>query len=431
MNTPTTPATADVPASGERWWSKLGPGLITGAADDDPSGIATYSQAGAQFGYALGWTVVLTYPLMVGIQLASARIGRVTGRNLTENFARFCPGWIVACLVVLLLVANVINLAADLSAMGHATALVMPNHPAWYAAGFGIVSLLLQVFVPYDQYVRVLKWLTLSLFAYVGVVLAVDVDWGAAARGVYAPPMQWNREFVTTVVAILGTTISPYLFFWQASQEVEEIRRIPEDKPLRRAPEQIRRQLRRLRIDTVAGMGFSNLIAFFMITATAATLHAHGQTHIETTEQAAAALRPIAGDAAFLLFALGIVGTGMLALPVLAGSAADAVASYFHVRKGLNLTLSQGRSFYGILSAAMGLGIAVSLSGLDPIAALVGAAVINAVIAVPVMVAVMIAASSPKVMAGIVLSLKWKVLGWLATAAMAAASIALLVTSIM
>ncbi|SEB12590.1 Nramp family divalent metal transporter [Variovorax sp. YR216] len=431
MSTPASPASTDVRADGGRWWSKLGPGLITGAADDDPSGIATYSQAGAQFGYALGWTVVLTFPLMVGIQLASARIGRVTGRNLTENFARFCPGWIVVSLIVLLLVANVINLAADLSAMGHATALVLPGHPAGYAAGFGIVSLLLQVFVRYDQYVRVLKWLTLSLFAYVGVVFAVDVDWIAAARGIYAPSFQWSREFVTTVVAILGTTISPYLFFWQASQEVEEIRRIPEDKPLRHAPEQIRRQLRRLRLDTIAGMGFSNLIAFFMITATAATLHAHGQTHIQTTEQAAAALRPIAGDAAFMLFALGIVGTGMLALPVLAGSAADAVASYFHVRRGLNLTLSQGRSFYGILAAAMGLAIAVSLSGLDPIAALVGAAVINAVISVPVMVAVMIAASSPKVMAGIVLSRKWKVLGWLATAAMAAASLALLVTSIM
>jgi len=431
MNTPSTPASADSRAGDERWWSKLGPGLITGAADDDPSGIATYSQAGAQFGYALGWTVVLTFPLMVGIQLASARIGRVTGRNLTENFARFCPGWIVVCLVLLLLVANVINLAADLNAMGHATALVLPGHPLWYATGFGVVSLLLQVFVPYEQYVRVLKWLTLSLFAYVAVVLAVDVDWVAAARGIYAPSIQWSREFLTTVVAILGTTISPYLFFWQASQEVEEIRRVPEDKPLRSAPEQIRRQLRRLRIDTVAGMGFSNLIAFFMITATAATLHAHGQTDIETTEQAAAALRPIAGDAAFVLFALGIVGTGMLALPVLAGSAADAIASYFHVRRGLNLTPSQGRSFYGILSAAMVLGIVVSLSGLDPIAALVGAAVINAVISVPVMVAVMIAASSPKVMAGIVLSRKWKVLGWLATAAMAAASLALLATSIM
>ncbi|MBO9514693.1 MAG: Nramp family divalent metal transporter [Variovorax sp.] len=428
----TSSATPDAsPAGSDSWWEKLGPGLITGAADDDPSGIATYTQAGAQFGYALGWTVVLTWPLMVGIQLASARIGRVTGKNLTETFTRFCPGWIVVSLVLLLVVANVINLGADLSAMGEATALVLPGPAAAYAVGFGVVSLLLQVFVSYAQYVRVLKWLTLSLFAYVGVVLAVEVDWAAAARGIFAPALQWNREFVTTVVAILGTTISPYLFFWQASQEVEEIRRVPEDQPLRRAPEQARRQLRRLRIDTVAGMGFSNLIAFFMITAAAATLHAHGHARIDTTAQAAAALRPIAGDAAFLLFALGIVGTGMLALPVLAGSAADAVASWFHLRKGLSLTLSQGRSFYGILAAAMAIGTLISISGLDPIAALVGAAVINAVISVPVMVAVMIAASSPKVMGGIVLPRKWKLLGWLATAAMAAASLALLATSVL
>ncbi|MDL9999129.1 Nramp family divalent metal transporter [Variovorax sp. J22P240] len=430
MSTPSTSAPGRTPQTSERWWSKLGPGLITGAADDDPSGIATYSQAGAQFGYGVGWTLLITYPLMMGIQLASARIGRVTGKNLTETFARFCPRWMVASLVLLLLVANVINLGADLSAMGASAALVLHGHGAWYAAGFGVVSLLLQVFMSYERYVRVLKWLTLSLFAYVGVVFAVDVDWGAAMRGVFAPSFQWSREYVTTVVAILGTTISPYLFFWQASQEVQDIKRVPEDRPLRVAPEQARRQLRRLRIDTAVGMGFSNLIAFFVITAAAATLHANGQTQIDSTEQAAAALRPIAGDAAFLLFALGIIGTGMLALPVLAGSAAEAVASYFHVRKGLDLTLAQGRSFYGILAAAMAIGVAVSVSGINPISALYWAAVINAVISVPVMAAVMIAASSRKVMREMVLPRKWKVLGWLATAAMATASVALGVVSV-
>ena len=360
----------------------------------------------------------------------SARIGRVTGKNLTETFARFCPKWMVASLVVLLLVANVINLGADLSAMGDSAALVVPGRAAWYAVGFGVVSLLLQVFLPYERYVRVLKWLTLSLFAYVGVVFAVQVDWVAATKGVFAPSFQWSREYVTTIVAILGTTISPYLFFWQASQEVEEIRRVPEDHALRIAPDQARRQLRRLRLDTAVGMGFSNLIAFFIITAAAATPHAHGQTRIETTAQAASALRPIAGDAAFLLFALGVLGTGMLALPVLAGSAAEAVASYFHLRKGLDLTLARGRSYYGILAAAMALGVAISLSGLNPISALYWAAVINAVISVPVMVAVMIAASSAKVMGRMVLPRKWKVLGWIATAAMAAASGALLVVSV-
>jgi Mn2+/Fe2+ NRAMP family transporter len=306
----------------------------------------------------------------------------------------------------------------------------VPGRGAWYAIGFGILSLLLQVFLPYERYVRILKWLTLSLFAYVGVVFVVHVDWTAALKGVFAPSFHWSREYVTTIVAILGTTISPYLFFWQASQEVQEIKRVPQDHALRIAPEQARQQFRRLRLDTAVGMGFSNLIAFFIITAAAATLHASGQTNISTTAEAALALRPLAGDAAFLLFALGILGTGMLALPVLAGSAAEAVASYFHLRKGLDLTLAHGRSFYGILAAAMALGVAISLSGLNPISALYWAAVINAVISVPVMVAVMVAASSAKVMGKMVLPRKWKVLGWLATAAMAAASLALLVVSI-
>ena len=407
----------------ERWWKRLGPGLITGAADDDPSGIATYSQAGAQLGYGVGWTLLFTYPLMVGIQLASARIGRVAGKNLPEAFSQICPRWLVAALVLLLLTANVINLGADINAMGAAAAMVLPGHAAWYTLGFGLVSLLLQVFLPYRRYVRVLKWLTLSLFAYVAVAFVTDVDWIAALKGTFRPAWQWNREFVTTVVAILGTTISPYLFFWQAAQEVEEIKRVPQDQALRVAPEQARRQLRRLRIDTAVGMGLSNLVAFFMIVATAATLHAHGKTDIETTQQAAEALRPIAGDAAFLLFAMGIIGTGMLALPVLAGSAADAVASYFRVRRGLDLPPGKGRSFYGILAAAMAIGTAIGLSGVNPISALYWAAVINAVIAVPVMVAVMIAAAHPRIMGKMVLPLKWRVLGWLATAAMAAASL--------
>ena len=427
---PTSVPRSTAPESRQRWWAKLGPGLITGAADDDPSGIATYSQAGAQLGYGVGGTLLFTYPLMVGIQLASARIGRVTGGNLVEAFTRFLPRSLVAVLVLLLLTANVINLGADLNAMGDAAAMVLHGRGAWYVVGFGVLSLLLQVFLSYDRYVRVLKWLTLSLFAYVGVVFAVDVDWPAALKGLLLPSFAWNKENVTTVVAILGTTISPYLFFWQAAQEVEEIRRVPQDQPLRVAPEQARRQLRRLRVDTAVGMGFSNLIAFFMITATAATLHANGHTDIQTTAQAAAALRPVAGDSAFMLFALGIVGTGLLALPVLAGSAADAVASYFHVRRGLNLPLAKARSFYGILAAAMAVGVVIGVSGVNPISALYWSAVINAVISVPVMVAVMIAADSRKVMGTMTLSRKWKVLGWLATVAMAAASLALLVVSI-
>jgi NRAMP (natural resistance-associated macrophage protein)-like metal ion transporter len=426
-------AKADSKASGasgkHRWWSSLGPGLITGAADDDPSGIATYSQAGAQYGYNASWILLVTYPLMVGIQLASARIGRVTGKGLTDTFARFCPRWLVASLVLSLLVANVINLGADLNAMGDSAAMLFHGHPTGYAVGFGLVSLALQVFLPYQRYVRVLKWLTLSLFAYVGVAFTARVDWSAALLGSLLPKAEWSKSYVTTLVAILGTTISPYLFFWQAAQEVEEINRVPHDKPLRIAPQQARRHLRRLRIDTVIGMGFSNLIAFFMIVATAATLHAHGVTHIETTAQAAEALRPIAGDACVLLFAIGIVGTGLLALPVLAGSAAFAVASYFRLRKGLDRPLREALPFYGILAAAMMVGVAISLSGIDPIAALYWAAVINAVISAPVMAAVMLAATSKKVMGAHVLPARWKAMGWLATAAMAAATIALLIVS--
>jgi NRAMP (natural resistance-associated macrophage protein)-like metal ion transporter len=418
------PASEPSPDS-RRWWRALGPGLITGAADDDPSGIATYSQAGAGFGYQAAWTLLLTFPLMVGIQLASARIGRVTGRGLTEAFARICPRWLVRVLVLLLVLANVVNLGADINAMADSAALVVGGSESLYVIGFGGLSLALQVWLPYERYVRVLKWLTLSLFAYVGVAFAVDVDWRAALSATLWPQPNWTRDYLTTVVAILGTTISPYLFFWQAGQEVEEIRRIPADRPLRHAPEQVKRQLRRLNIDTWVGMGFSNLIAFFMVVATAATLHAHGQTQIDTTAQAAAALRPIAGDAAFALFALGVIGTGMLALPVLAGSAATAVASLMRLRHGLDQPLAKARPFYAILAAAMLLGVGIGLAGVDPIKALYAAAVINAVISVPIMVAVMVAAGSQRIMGAVVLPLHWRVLGWAATAVMALASLAM------
>jgi len=407
----------------QAWWKKLGPGLITGAADDDPSGIATYSQGGAQFGFDIAWTLLFTYPLMVGIQMASARIGRVTGQGLTDTFSRICPRWIVVGLVALLVAANVINLGADLNAMGDAAAMLLPGPEGLYVLAFGGVSLLLQVLLPYARYVRVLKWLTLSLFAYVGVAFGAQVDWGDALHATAWPTITWNKAYVTTVVAILGTTISPYLFFWQAAQEVEEIKRVPQDQPLRIAPDQIRSHLRRIKVDTYVGMGVSNLIAFFIIIATAATLHAHGVTHIETTRQAATALKPIAGELAFALFAAGIMGTGMLALPVLAGSAAYAVASLAKVRKGLDRPWKTAVPFYAILTAAMAIGAGLGSAGIDPIKALYWAAVINAVIAVPIMVAVMIAASSRRIMGEIVLSMKWKCLGWAATAAMAAATV--------
>ena len=418
------------PAS-RAWWRKLGPGLITGAADDDPSGIATYSQGGAQFGYAITWTVLLTYPLMVGIQLASARIGRVTGQGLTENFARICPKWLVLVLVTLLVIANVINLGADLNAMADAASLVTGTPPHLWALGFGLVSVVLQVFIPYARYVSVLKWLTLSLLAYVGVAFCAHVNWADALREAVYPSIHWSKAYVTTVVAILGTTISPYLFFWQAAQEVEEIRRVPADMALRFAPEQSVSQLNRLKVDTYVGMGASNLIAFFMIVAASATLHKQGIFNIETTSQAALALKPIAGNAAFGLFAAGVIGTGMLALPVLAGSAADAIASFFHLHKGLDRPLSKARAFYGILTAAMALGVLVSVIGINPIKALYWCAVINAVIAVPIMVAVMVVASRPKLMGALVLPMRWKCLGWAATATMAFAALAMAVSWLM
>ncbi len=420
---PTHPARAEVDATQERWWRKLGPGLITGAADDDPSGIATYSQGGAQFGFDVAWTILVTFPLMVGIQLASARIGRITGKGLTENFARFCPRWLVLMLVSLLVLANVINLGADLNAMGDAAGMLLGGSKTLFALGMGLVSLLLQVFLPYERYVKVLKWLTLSLLAYIGVGFAAHVDWLAAARATVLPQFHWQKDYATTIVAILGTTISPYLFFWQAAQEVEEIKRVDADKPLRIAPEQAKRHLKRLRIDTVVGMGFSNVIAFFMIVATAATLHAKGITHIDTTSQAAQALQPIAGKFAFLLFGLGVIGTGLLALPVLAGSAAYAVASLMHVRKGLDQPPTAAKAFYAVLAAAMVIGALISSSGLNPIKALYWSAVINAVISVPIMVAVMIAASHDRIVGDLKLPRVWRMLGWLATAAMGAATV--------
>jgi NRAMP (natural resistance-associated macrophage protein)-like metal ion transporter len=416
-------ASTDPPA--KPWWRSLGPGLITGAADDDPSGIATYSQGGAQFGYGIAWTVLFTFPLMVGIQLASARIGRVTGKGLTANFVRLFPRGLVWGLVGLLVVANVINLGADLHAMGEAATMVLGGTGAWYALGFGAVSLALQVFIPYARYVQVLKWLTMSLLAYVGVAFATHVDWPAALRGTLLPQMHWSRDYITTVVAILGTTISPYLFFWQAAQEVEEIKRVPGDLPLRIAPQQSAGNMHRLTVDTWVGMGFSNLIAFFIMIATAATLHAQGITDIQTTAQAARALRPVAGEFAFLLFAFGLIGTGMLALPVLAGSAAYALASLLHLRSGLDRPWSGAKAFYGILAAAVAVGIGISVIGINPIKALYWTAVINAVISVPIMIAVMLAAASHKIMGPLALSRGWQALGWCATAVMLAATLAM------
>ncbi|MDB5467210.1 MAG: Mn2+/Fe2+ transporter, partial [Phenylobacterium sp.] len=303
----------------------LGPGLITGASDDDPSGIATYSQAGAQFGFNMAWVMLFSWPLMCAIQEISARIGRVSGRGIAGNLKRHYPRPVLAVMVGMLLIANTINLGADLGAMGAGLRLVIGGPELLYVGLFGLVSILLEVFVRYSRYVSVLKWLTLALFAYVGVALVVGIPWGAVAYRLVAPHIDWTPAYLTTLVAILGTTISPYLFFWQAEEEVEEVKERDGALPLARAPQQARAELKRIRLDTYLGMGLSNVVALFIILTTAATLHAHGVTNIQTSAQAAEALRPIAGQMTFLLFALGIVGTGLLAVPVLAGSAAYAV----------------------------------------------------------------------------------------------------------
>lgn len=407
------------------WLKKLGPGLITGAADDDPSGIATYSQAGAQFGLHMLWTILFTWPLMVGIQVVSAQIGRVSGKGLAGNIREHYPAPLVRTIVALLLVANTINIAADVSAMGEAAALIAGGSSRWYAALFGVTSLLLQVFIPYSRYVRFLKWLTLALLAYVATVFTLNVPWLEVAAATVVPHLVWSPVFITTLVAVFGTTISPYLFFWQASQEVEELEACPRSQALREAPEQARAHFHRIKIDTMIGMGFSNLVAFFIILTTAVTLHRHGITAIDTSAQAAAALRPLAGDFAFALFSAGIIGTGMLAVPVLAGSAAYAVAGAFQWKKGLEKTASQARGFYGIIAFSTIAGIALGFAPVDPIKALYWSAVINGVISVPIMAVMMLMAGRSAIMGRFVIGRRLRVLGWSATAAMALAVLAM------
>jgi len=407
---------------------RLGPGLITGAADDDPSGIATYSQAGAQYGYGLLWSVFLTTPLMVGIQIVSARIGRVTGHGLAANIRDHYPAWLLHSIVALLLFANTVNIAADLGAMGNALQLLVGGSAELYVVFFALLSLVLQIFIPFPKYAPLLKWLTLALLGYVATVLVVDVPWFQAGAAALVPHIQFKPEYIATLVAVLGTTISPYLFFWQASQEVEEQRATPGHEPLREAPHQADENFRRIKFDTWIGMTFSNLVAFCIMLTTAATLHTHGITNIDTAEEAARALRPIAGDFAFALFTAGIVGTGMLAVPVLAGSAAYAVAESRRWPIGLGLTLLEARGFYAILAAATLIGVVIDFVHVDPIQALLWAAIVNGVIAVPIMVVMMLLVSKREVMGEFAASRRLSVMGWIATGVMGAAVVAMFAT---
>jgi NRAMP (natural resistance-associated macrophage protein)-like metal ion transporter len=419
----------------KHWLQRLGPGLITGASDDDPSGIATYSQAGAAFGYGLLWTMLFSYPLMTAVQEISGRIGRVTGHGIAGNIRRYYPAWLLYPLVVLLVVANTFNIGADIGAMGEALKLLIGGNAVLYGIAFAVVCVVLQVFIPYSKYSLYLKWLTPVLFSYVATALVVHVPWGEALHHTLIPQFAKSADYWATFIAILGTTISPYLFFWQASQETEEIRDKPLDKALKEAPEQACQQFGRIRIDTCAGMLFSNVIAFFIILAAAATLHTHGVTTIDTASQAAEALRPFAGRFAFTLFAAGIVGTGLLAVPVLAGSAAYAVGEALQWPTGLDRKPLAAKGFYCVLAVATLLGLAMNFpviqkyTHLTPIRALFWSAVINGIVAVPIMVVMMLMTSNRKAMGDFARgSLYLRVFGWLATGVMAVASAGLFIT---
>lgn len=407
---------------------RLGPGLITGAADDDPSGIATYSQAGAQFGFSMLWTMVFTLPLMVAIQLVSARIGYVTGHGLVANIKARFPRPVLLGVVGMLLLANTLNLAADIAAMAEALRLLVGGSADVYAVTFGLLCLSLQVFVSYKTYVQWLKWLTLALLSYVAVVFTLHVDWWQVLQQVVRPQLPGGHEVLLMVVAVFGTTISPYLFFWQAAQEVEDVN-AGAGKP--HSAHEVRHHLRRIKLDTVIGMTFSNLIAFFIILSTAATLHAAGVHDIETSAQAAEALRPLAGELTFLLFSLGIIGTGLLAVPVLAGSAAYAVAEAAGWQGSLSLRLDkgEGRGFYGVIAAATLGGVVLCFTPMDPVKELFWSAVLNGVIAVPIMAVMMLLASRRDTMGEHVIGPRLRWLGWLATAVMAATVMAMLATA--
>lgn len=399
----------------------LGPGLVTGAADDDPSGIATYSQVGAQFGYGLAWAIPLCYPLLAAIQLICARIGAVTGEGIAANLKRHYGRRWLTFAVLLLLVANVVNIGADLGAMAAALDLVMPGPIHYYTLGFAMISILLEVFVTYDRYAAILKWATLSLLAYLFVPFAARLDWRDVLAGLAGIHFALGKNEAMALVAVLGTTISPYLFFWQSSQEVEELRLRGRPALGLEASDDAQRVWQRIRVETLAGMAVTLIVAFAIVISTAATLHAHGIVEITSTAQAATALRPIAGNLAFALFAVGLIGTGLLAVPVLAGSAAYAVSETFGWKEGLDRPPREASAFYATIAVATLAGLAINLLEIDPIKALYWSAVLNGLLAPPLMVMTLLVASNKDVMGELTISARTKTLGWLATLVMIAA----------
>jgi Mn2+/Fe2+ NRAMP family transporter len=409
--------------------ARVGPGLITGVADDDPSGIATYSQAGAQFGLNMLWTMPLTFPLQAAIQSMCARIGRVTGQGLAANIKAAFPAPVVRGVVLLLLVANILNISADVAAMGEVAELVTGFDRHVMTIAFALGTLGLQIFVPYHRYVSFLKWLTLSLLAYGAVLFTVHVPWGEVAARTIWPKLTLNAATATVVVGVFGTTISPYLFFWQASEEVEDMQAKRGKAPLAEDPSAAPKELRRIRWDTWSGMFYSDIAAFFIILATAVTLNVAGVKDIQTAAQAANALRPLAGNFAFLLFALGILGVGLIGVPVLAGSAGYALSEAMGWSSGLEHKVKDARGFYGVIAVAMVLGFALHFSPISPMKALFWSAVINGVVAVPLMAVIVLLVSKKSVMGAFTASRSLVVLGWIGTAIMGVAAAAMLIPS--
>lgn len=416
------------PPAPKSFLRKLGPGLITGVSDDDPSGIATYSQTGAQFGYGMLWATLFSYPLMTAMQEISARIGRVTGRGIAANMRKYFPPVLLYSIVFLLCLSSIFNLGADLGAMGAATQLLIGGSATPYVIFFAFMSLLLQMYIPYTTYAKYLKWLTLAVISYVVTAFVVHVPWSEALRATLIPSFRFNAKYFAMLTAVLGTTISPYLFFWQASQEAEEVRVNETEDALKKSPHQATEQFERIRVDTYFGMAVSNVIAFFIMLTAAATLHNQGIIDVQTSAQAAKALEPIAGRFAFFLFASGIVGTGLLAVPVLAGAAAFSVAEAFKWRASLQRKPHEARRFYGVLAAATLVGLGLNFVKIDPIRALFWAAILNGVVAVPVMVVTMLLSSKKEVMGQFTMPTVLKTVGWLATVVMFLAAIGMFAT---
>jgi NRAMP (natural resistance-associated macrophage protein)-like metal ion transporter len=411
----------------KRSWAVLGPGLITGAADDDPSGISTYSVAGAAYGYATLWIALLTFPLMAAVQLMCARLGMVTGRGLAAAVRIYYPRWVLWGACSILVVANVINICADLGGMAEATQLITGIRALIWIPVYALFLLGLLFWTSYKLIARIFKWLTLVLFAYVLASFYAHVDWRRALEVTFVPHLEWSRGFLAVLVAILGTTISPYLFFWQAAEEVEEERANGRTVAQRKGA--TARELRSARADTIAGMFFSNFIMYFIILTTAATLHAHGQTDITTARQAAEALRPLAGDGAYLLFTLGLIGTGMLGVPVLVGSCAYAVTEGAVWRGSMADKPRSARKFYAVMAAAMALGVALNYLGFNAVKMLFWSAVINGLLAPPLILLVILLTSNHKVMGKRANSPLLKCLGWATFGVMTAAAVGMILTS--